>query len=223
MYELSVPYTGAKLCKNVFNISSSTFYRHKDIYLQHLSEYFKWHQDKDKYVLDEIIKPYETLKEKNSKEVKMQYYKERTDKIIATEPYNSGSNVARNIQQNNKYQVQDDTVSRYVRTILKGFYISIDDRWSRPSDDKLHYIPLTEEEVEYLNSLFKSKSNNELNYKYCAEYEAGNITRQEFLELLGTNVLNDYQAIMDAFIAKYGYRPIKTKKFQRADAPQTAF
>lgn len=153
----------------------------------------------------------------------MQYYKEKTDKIITAEPYNSGANVARNIQTNNKYDVQDDTVARYVRTILKGFYISNDDRWSRPTADKLHYVPLTEEEIKYLNSLFKSKSNNDLNYKYCAEYEAGNITRQEFLELLGNNVLNDYQAIMDAFIAKYGYRPIKTKKFQRADAPQSAF
>ena len=223
MYELNKSYTGAKLCKELFNISSSTFYRHKDTYLQHLSEYFNWHKDGEKYILDEEIKPYESLKEKNSKEVKMQYYKERTDKIIEKEPYNSGANVARNIQTNNKYDVQDDTVSRYVRTILKGFYISIDDRWSRPTEDKLHYVPLTEEEVESLNSLFKSKSNNELNYKYCAKYEAGNITRQEFLELLGSNVLNDYQHIMDMFIEKYGYRPIKTKKFERADAPRSAF
>lgn len=216
MIELNKSYTGAKLSKELFNISSNTFYRHKDQYLKHLSEYYIWHQDdKSRYILDKEIKPYETIKEKNSKEVKMQYYKERTDKIVAAEPYNSGANVARNIQTNNKYNVQDDTVSRYVRTILKGFYVATDDRWSRPSEDKLHYIPLTDEELDYLNTLFKSKSNNELNYKYCAEYEAGNITRQEFLELLGGNVLNDYQHIMDLFIEKYGYRPIKTKKFEQ--------
>lgn len=215
MYQLNVPYTGSKLASEVLNIGNSTFFNKKDHYLNYLSKYFKWHKEKSKYVLDELIQEYETPKERNNSKAKLEFYKERTDKIVAKEPYNSGANIARNIEKHdNKYNVKQDTISKYVRTILKGFYISIDDRWSRPSEDKLHYIPLTPEELEYLNALFKSKSNNELNYKYCAEYEAGNIDRQEFLELLGNNVLNDYQAIMTAFQEKYGYRPIKTKKFE---------
>lgn len=223
MYKLNQPYTGSQLAKEVFNITGNTFSKKKQLYLNHLSEYFKWHQEKTKYILDEEIKPYESLKEKNAKEKKMEYYKERTNKIIADEPYNSGSNVARNIQQNNKYNVQTDTVSRYVRTILKGFYISFDSRWSRPSEDNLHYIPLTDEELNYLKMLFQSKNNNnELKYSYCAEYEAGNITKAEFLELLGQAVLVDYNEIMTAFKDKYGYRPIKTKKFEmREPSPQS--
>lgn len=223
MYQLHTPYTGTQLAEELFHIAGNTFSKKKQTYLNHLNEYFEWHMEKSKYVLDAEIKPYETLKEKNSKEKKMEYYKQRTDTIIAAEPYNSGSNVARNIQRNNKYKVQTDTVSRYVRTILKGFYISFDSRWSKPSDDKLHYIPLTNEELEYLHSLFQSKSNNELNYTYCAEYEAGNITKEEFLELLGNAVLIDYNEIMLMFQDKYGYRPIKTKKFEmREDLPQNA-
>lgn len=223
MYQLHTPYTGTQLAKELFHIAGNTFSKKKQTYLNHLSEYFKWHMEKSKYVLDAEIKPYETLKEKNSKEKKMEYYKQRTDTIIAAEPYNSGSNVARNIQQNNKYKVQTDTVSRYVRTILKGFYISFDSRWSKPSEDRLHYIPLTNEELQYLHSLFQSKSNNELNYTYCAEYEAGNITKEEFLELLGNAVLIDYNEIMLMFQDKYGYRPIKTKKFEmREQSPENA-
>ena len=223
MYQLHTPYTGTQLAEELFNVAGNTFSKKKTLYLNHLSEYFKWHREKSKYILDEELKPYETLKEKNSKEKKMEYYKERTDKIIAAEPYNSGSNVARNIQQNNKYKVQTDTVSRYVRTILKGFYISFDSRWSKPSDDKLHYIPLSQEELDYLHNLFQTKSNNELHYSYCAEYEAGNITREEFLELLGHAVLVDYNEIMLMFQDKYGYRPIKTKKFEmREPSPQNA-
>lgn len=223
MYQLHTPYTGTQLAETLFQISGRSFANKKQTYLSHLSEYFKWHMEKSKYVLDAEIKPYETLKEKNSKEKKMEYYKQRTDTIIAAEPYNSGSNVARNIQQNNKYKVQTDTVSRYVRTILKGFYISFDSRWSKPSEDRLHYIPLTNEELQYLHSLFQSKSNNELNYTYCAEYEAGNITKEEFLELLGNAVLIDYNEIMLMFQDKYGYRPIKTKKFEmREPLPENA-
>lgn len=224
MYQLNLAYNGKQLAENVFGISGKSFYNKKEFYLNHLSQYFVWHQDKTKYILDSVIKPFETPKDKNSKEVKMQFYKERTDDIVTKEPYNSGANIARNISAtNNKYNVKEETISKYVRTILKGFYISIDDRWSRPSEDHLHYIPLTAEEVAYLQSLFKSKSNNDLNYKYCAEYEAGNIDRQEFLELLGNNVLNDYQTIMTAFQEKYGYRPIKTKKFQPAPEKNTSF
>ena len=223
-YILNKPYTGAKLAKEIFNISSNTFYAHKEEYLDYLSNFFNWTiTTKGSYILLNEIKPYESLKEKNSKEKRMQYYKERTDKIIAAEPYNSGSNVARNIQVNNKYNVQEDTVARYVRKVLRQCYTTIDDRWSRPSDDNLHYIPLTEEELTYLKELFKTKGNNELNYKYCAEYQAGNISKQEFLELLGDNVLNDYNTIMNLFKERYGYRPIKTKKYEPhnwEDTPQ---
>ncbi len=224
MYKLHIPYTGAKLAEEVLDTTKNTFYTHKEKYLNHLSEFFIWHQENNKYILDELIKPFETPRERTSKEAKMKFYKERTDDIVTKEPYNSGANIARNISAtNNKYNVKEETISKYVRTILKGFYISIDDHWSRPSEDHLHYIPLTAEEVAYLQSLFKSKSNNDLNYKYCAEYEAGNIDRQEFLELLGNNVLNDYQTIMTAFQEKYGYRPIKTKKFQPAPEKNTSF
>lgn len=223
-YELNVPYSGAKLARELFNISSNTFYAHKEDYLNYLSKYFSWTlTTKGNYILTKELKPYETIKEKNSKEKRMEYYKEKTDTIIAKEPYNSGSNVARNIQVNNKYKVQDDTVARYVRKILRQFYISVDDRWSRPTEDGLHYVPLTEEELDYLKMLFTTKGNNELNYKYCAEYKAGNITRQEFLELLGDNVLNDYNKIITIFKEKYGYFPIKTKKYQSSpweDTPE---
>lgn len=215
MYEFNIPYTQKELAKEVFNIEANTFSKKKQYYLNHLSEYFSWGlTTKNKYILFAELKPFETPKEKNSKEKRMQYYKERTDKIIAAEPYNSGSNVARNIQVNNKYQVQEDTVARYVRKLLRQCYITIDDRWSRPSEDNLHYIPLTEEELIYLKELFKTKGNNELNYKYCAEYQAGNISKQEFLELLGDNVLNDYNTIMNLFKERFGYRPIKTKKYE---------
>jgi len=214
-YELNVPYSGAELARELFNISSNTFYAHKEDYLNYLSKYFVWTlTTKGKYMLTKELIPYETIKEKNSKEKRMEYYKEKTDAIIAEEPYNSGSNVARNIQVNNKYKVQEETVARYVRQVLRTFYTSVDDRWSRPSEDHLHYIPLTAEELDYLKMLFKTKGNNELNFKYCAEYQAGNLSKQEFLELLGDNVLNDYNAIMNMFKDKFGFRPQKTKKYQ---------
>lgn len=215
MYELNKPYSAHFIAEEFFKVTPKSFSNNRERYLNHLSLYFDWYlTTKGKYVLVKELQPYETPKEKNSKEKRMQYYKERTDKIIAAEPYNSGSNVARNIQVNNKYQVQEDTVARYVRKLLRQCYTTIDDRWSRPSEDNLHYIPLTQEELTYLKELFKTKGNNELNYKYCAEYQAGNISKQEFLELLGDNVLNDYNTIMNLFKERFGYRPIKTKKYE---------
>lgn len=215
MYKLNEPYPASFIAEEFFKVTPKSFSNNREKYLQHLSEYFSWTlTTKGKYMLLKELQPYETPKEKVSKEKRMEYYKEKTDTIIAEEPYNSGSNVARNIQVNNKYKVQDDTVARYVRKILRQFYISVDDRWSRPTEDGLHYVPLTEEELDYLKMLFTTKGNNELNYKYCAEYKAGNITRQEFLELLGDNVLNDYNEIITIFKEKYGYFPIKTKKYQ---------
>lgn len=214
MYELNKPYPARFIAEELFKITPKSFSNNREKFLNHLSLYFEWSlTTKGNYILLKELQPFETPREKNNKEKKMQYYKERTDKIIAEEPYNSGSNVARNIQVNNKYNMQEDTVARYVRKVLRTFYTSVDDRWSRPSDDGLHYIPLTQEELTFLRELFKTKGNNELNYKYCAEYQAGNISRQEFLELLGDNVLNDYNMIMSLFKDKYGYRPIKTKKY----------
>lgn len=215
MYELNKPYPARFIAEELFKITPKTFSNSREKYLNHLSQYFDWYlTTKGNYVLEKELQPFETPKEKNAKEKKMEYYKERTNKIVTEEPYNSGSNVARNIQVNNKYNQKDETVAQYVRQVLRTFYTSVDDRWSRPSEDHLHYIPLTAEELDYLKTLFKTKGNNELNFKYCAEYQAGNLSKQEFLELLGDNVLNDYNAIMNMFKDKFGFRPQKTKKYQ---------
>ena len=81
------------------------------------------------------------------KEIK-EYYTDETDKIVERNPWNTGSNIAREIvSKKNKYNHAEGTAANYVRPILKNNYnISLEKEWRKPNYETFVYEVLTDEE-----------------------------------------------------------------------------
>ena len=166
------------------------------------------------FTIKEIFGDYEPLpRKKKSIEVK-EYYKQETSKIVKQEPTNTGSNIARNIvAASNKYDHKEGTASVYVRSILKEGYKVDGKVWCKRTPDGLHYEPIEEEHLQYLNECITKQFKDDKVQEYAVEmytdYEAGLISKNDFNEAMGFMTGTAFTSAMDRFILKYHYRPVK--------------
>lgn len=197
--------------------------RRQDI-LNQMDKTFEYEiESKGRYVYFHITKQYAEYKLPAKKDIiKMnEYYTDETRRIVKEQPFNTGSNIARNIiaDGHNIYEHQEDTIARYVRPIIKEKFVgpATVSEWRKPSEDKLTYLPMEPEELEYLMGLFEGNSKDGLKEKEMSlfsEYKNGYITEEELKDKLMSNVEIAYNTIMQTFKAKYHYRPQKVKYLQ---------
>ena len=203
---------------SVLGITRSSWGRRKEEYLDWFKLFFDYdiviQGEKRVYIIKEIFGEYEPLpRKKKSIEVK-EYYVQETSKIVKQEPTNTGSNIARNIVAvNNKYDHKEGTASVYVRSILKEGYRVDGKIWCKRTEDGLHYEPINEEQIAYLNECitqqFKDDKVQEYAVDMYTDYEAGLITKKDFNEAIGSMTGMAFLSAMDRFILKYGFRPMK--------------
>lgn len=203
---------------NTLNISTASWKRRKEEYLDWFKAFFDYdltiQGEKRIYIIKEIFGEYEPLpRKKKSVEVKA-YYAQETSRIVKEEPTNTGANIARNIvAKKNKYNHKEGTASVYVRDILKGSYQVSNKTWCKRTADGLHYEPITEEQLTYLNECitqqFQDDAIQNQTVELYTDYEAGILTRQEFNERLGAMAGTTFLSAMDLFVIKYGFRPMK--------------
>jgi len=99
-------------------------------------------------------------KRQETTKIKEEEYREATHKVIAEQPLNTGSNIAR-IMCNNvlspafHYKHTEDTAARYVRCSLKEDFVKKMSRWCSIDYNTNEYIPLKNEEFDYLMQLFR--------------------------------------------------------------------
>lgn len=199
-------------------ITRSSWGRRKEEYLDWFKLFFDYEVviqgEKRVYVIKEIFGDYEPLpRKKKSIEVK-EYYKQETSKIVKQEPTNTGSNIARNIvAASNKYDHKEGTASVYVRSILKEGYKVDGKVWCKRTEDGLHYEPIEEEHLLYLNECITKQFKDDKVQEYAVEmytdYEAGLISKKDFNEAMGFMTGTAFTSAMDRFILKYHYRPVK--------------
>ena len=203
---------------NILHITKDSWKKRRQEYLDWFNCFFDYEittqGKKTFFIIKEIFGDYEPLpRKKKSIEVK-EYYAQETSKIVKQEPTNTGANIARNIIAiNNKYDHKEGTASVYVRNILKEGYQVDSKVWCCRTQDGLHYTPITDEQLKYLNECitkqFQDNAIQEYTVELYTDYEAGIITKQQFNEALGTMAGNAFLSAMDMFILRYNFRPMK--------------
>lgn len=220
MVELNVPYTSKFIAEELFHIKSSTFNNKKQKYLQHLKQYYQYEiTDKKKIILRKELKPFKTKMQvrERTKANQTQIYRDLTHKIIFHKPLNSGSNIAREIDQSPMKPIENhkqSTIENYIRPILKEDFEVISKKWSRINYDTNEYEPLTQEQSMYLYQLFRSKDLSEEIMDITADYKAGNISKQEFATKVGSVSEFSYDKAIKDFKKKFGFRPFKASNWQ---------
>ena len=211
--------------RDLLHISKRQWEDRKEEVLQHLSIYFNFTITKMSkgycVSIKEQYAEYEPLPRKIKTVEVIDYYYNCTKEEVKDQPWNTGSNIARNIiaKKKNKYDHAEGTIGNYIRPIIKSKFLSstAERQWMRLSDDQLSYIPLDEEQMEFLISLLKDNNEqiridvfdlfNDFRLQYITNLELG-------LELQSYIEKNWYGKIMSKFKSKYGFTPMHVKKLQ---------
>lgn len=223
MIELNKKYSGKQLAELLFNVSPGTFRNDKESYLKYMSEFFEWHQEGTRYVFTCILKDYvpKAKGRKTTKEQTSADYKEAISELIREEPWNTGAGIARDIAINNNYMVstyhhKPRTAYNYTQPIIKEDYNIVDRRWRALIGGE--YVDMDDNELiewkNLMNACFGNRKDISLEQDLAVMHDAGDITDQEYQEALAKINDNKYQAALDMWKHKYGYKPIKVNKYE---------
>lgn len=199
--------------KKVLQITKWQWEERKADLLKHLSVYFDYEliQVGRGYCIDikEQYLEYEPLQRKSKVPEMETYYYGQTRDEVEKQPWNTGSNISRNIIANNKniYNHAEATIANYVRPIIKHNFSKEDAQWMRQSEDHLSYEPLTQEQLDYLTYLFDQHNVNNRKATIMSHYKSGYITKEEAKELIFDITDTWYGYIMIEFKNKYHFTP----------------
>ena len=207
--------------KTLLNISDNSWRNRREDILEHMKLYFDYDIFTQKsfiyFRINEQLAEYEPLARKGKTEQVVEYYTNETREIIKENPWNTGANIARNIiaDNKNKYEHAEKTMARYVSNIIKERFLppNADSEWRRLSDNYLEYLPLKEEEQNYLYELI-SGNNVEDFMNIYAEYQAGYISKSELASRLIDSVDKTYMSIMRKFKERFNFVPVKVKRLE---------
>lgn len=223
MIELNKKYSGKQLAELLFNVSPGTFRNDKESYLNYMSEFFEWHQEGTRYIFTRIIKEYipKAKGRKSTKEQTSTDYKHAISELIKEEPWNTGAGIARDITINNNYMASTyhhkvRTAYNYTQPIMKTDYDIVDRRWRAYIGGE--YVDMEDNELiewkNLMNACFGNRKDISLEQDLAVMHDNGDITDQEYQEALAKINDNKYQAALDMWKHKYGYKPIKVNKYE---------
>lgn len=206
--------------QKMLKISRDTWKKRYDDILEYLSLYWDYEiitKGRSNYFnVKEEYGELEPLPRKTkTKEIK-EFYKEETDKIVKYNPWNSGSNIARQIiATENKYDHVEGTAANYVRPVLKEGYMVEEKKWMKLNYTTFQYEELSQEEETYLQELFVKhlgkKDNTKEIAKVIGDLKAGLISKEEGIEKIADR---GYNQAMEEFKNNYGFRPTRVGKYE---------
>lgn len=149
---------------------------------------------------------YEPLPRKNKAPEIIAFYGNEVDHILQYKPRNTGSNLAREIvAKNNKYNHKEGTAVHYIRPYLKENY-EIDKReWCYIDYEHFSYDKIDPAQLKYLNQQFVKYLDSAYVAEVMGDQKSGYISKEEAYDKLD----NRYEAAIQAFIDKYGFRPYR--------------
>lgn len=211
--------------KGALKISKRMWEERKEELLEYMNKFFDYEISYEgRYTYFNIKKQYDEyipLPSKRDAQKISEYYYSETKKIVKEDPWNTGSNIARNIiaRDENIYNHKEATIAGYVRPIIKEKFISYpqESSWRRLGENHLAYVELTQEQKEFLFELFEENSyegQKKAEIEKFAEYKSGYITEAELKEYLFAVAGKSYGELMNTFKAKFGFTPMLIKKLE---------
>lgn len=202
----------------MLGISEDTWRRRQEDVLEHLKTFWNYSIIPNgrtyNFEISEEYAPLEPLPRKTRVKEIQDFYRKETENVIKVNPWNTGSNVARTIlNYANPYEHKFDTGSRYVRPILKEEYtLSTERKWCYLDYERNLYIPITDEQEEFLKSMFKLYLSDDKTAEIMAAQDAGYITKDEVFNVLR----GGYAEAIEKFTEKYGIRPMKIGEYTKS-------
>lgn len=218
-----------KELREVLQFSTRQWENRKEELLEHLKIFFDYDYVQIGrgycFTIYEQYAEYQPLPRKNDVKKSKEYYYKCTQEEVAEQPWNTGSNIARNLINKNKNLPQhqnENYLATQIRPIVKEKFVNqgTEKQWMRLSDDKLSYEPLTEEQLDYLQQVFKKNSAEEQHMQILGEFKSGYITKREASEQLFNVTEFSYGKAMIDFKAKYGFRPQVVKHLEENENAQ---
>ena len=201
----------------MLGISEDTWRRRQDDVLAHLKTFWNYSIIPNgrtyNFEISEEYAPLEPLPRKTRIKEIQDFYRKETENVIKINPWNTGSNVARTIlNYTNPYEHKFDTGSRYVRPILKEEYsLSAERKWCYLDYERNLYIPITDEQEDFLKSMFKLYLSDDKTAEIMAAQDAGYITQDEAFSVLR----GGYAEAIEKFTERYGIRPMKIGEYTK--------
>jgi len=207
----------------------------KDTLLLHLSHHYQYeikYNERDHRKLDyhiiKKIKEYEPLLSKRAQQNII--YSGKIIDVIKQDNLQTPKNVSRIIKSDNDIVAlnhKEGTIYEYTRVNMRTMFgkgireggtvgIIFSKRWCRINLETNTYIPLSEEQTQYLFDTFYSfKSEiSEKELSVYADIDCGLLTRNETTDIFSENKLWYFLLAKGLFKAEYGYYPIKVPVYE---------
>lgn len=218
-----------------FNVSPDNWKKKKDTLLLYLSHYYQYeikyneqdHRKLDYHIIKKI-KEYEPLLGKRAQQNII--YSGKIIDVIKQDNLQTPKNVSRIIKSDNDIVAlnhKEGTIYEYTRVNMRTMFgkgigeggtagIIFSKRWCRINLETNTYIPLNEEQTQYLFDTFYSfKSEiSEKELSVYADIDCGLLTHNETTDIFSENKLWYFLLAKDLFKAEYGYYPIKVPVYE---------
>jgi len=176
-----------------------------------------------KYVLTKELKEYipKAKGRKSTKEQTSNDYEHAVYELLVVEPWNTGAGIARDITLNNNYMATTyhhkiRTAYNYILPITKERYDIVDRRWRASVGGS--YEDMSDDEVRewkgLMNACFGNNRDISIEQDLAIMKDAGDISEEEYKETLAKMNDNKYQAALEMWELKYGYKPIRVNKYE---------
>lgn len=100
------------------------------------------------------------------------------------------------------------------RLIKEGYYVKSDYRWCYLDKKNNVYVEMSDEEVKKLRSYFSTKETNEQEEDLLAQLEEGDITTEEYNEILGKMHITNFVQGRQDYKAETGNWPLKVPIYE---------
>lgn len=231
-------YTKEQLIQ-VLQITTSFFNSHYKAILSYLDDICEYTIELDKndkrkkiYYIHKILKPFAPYQNNRAKKknIKEQLYQKILTEHYPTnnkeDKYQTGANVARKTQDLVDYAPSTHAkyISTYVRQAYGTYfkqapddtrlgYVS-DRQWCLLDKDHNKYIPMNQEQLNYLIILFGEYSAlTKEEIDDCGSYMAGDISTQAYHKLCQYTKNKKYLDLLTKFCDKFGYYPVMANEY----------
>lgn len=234
MLELHKKYTLQEI-KDMHGISKKIWDTRREEVLEYLKGFYEYEivqTGRTKYFICEEVfdENYIPMPRKNKKQEIEKFYEEKTKEIIEDSPRNTGMNIARTIVfgPDNVYEHAETTACRYVRPVINENYDRTDYQWCKFDEDTRDYIPLTEEQIQFLSEAYLGRKEVDKQravdtfMKLADRVYNKEMTKKQMCAAIGKMTLTAYETAVKAFKEKYGFRPIAVPMLVKKDSTKEA-
>lgn len=214
---------------SLLNISTYTQKHRKEELLEHFKDFFKYtvevggyHNITISYIIEEVYADYEPLPRKGQRAEKEADYKTFTLDTIEKHPLNTTMNIARRAvndkQLQDKWHHKERAAANYIGPVINSKLVSKKEKyWCRLDKENNVYEPLTEEQYNYFKGLINNISSTgglDTMAEVVSLYNEGEISQDEYQNLISNVVTLEFQFVFSDFKSKYGFIPVKVSQLE---------